>query len=95
MTPETLSAWRDFSSSLADERDRRILALIDALEDMTREARLSREATEKAVKRLEALRDRIAYLHDVYAVSPSEPRCCVDCAANDVSDELRRALADD
>lgn len=94
MKPETLAAWHDFSSSLADERDRRILTLIDALEDMTREARLSREATEKAVGRLEKLRDEIARLHDVYAVAPNEPRCCSDCAALDISDELRRVLRD-
>lgn len=62
------------------------------LELMTREARLSRESTEKAVRRLERLRDGIAYLHDVYAVAPNEPRCCSDCAANDISGELRRLL---
>jgi hypothetical protein len=64
------------------------------LADMTREARLSREATEKAVQREARLRDRIAYLHDLYAVAPNEPRCCSDCAANDISDELRAALRD-
>lgn len=64
------------------------------LEDMTREARLSRESTEKAVQRLERLRDGVAYLHDVYAAPPNEPRCCSDCAANDISAELRRLLRD-
>jgi len=44
--------------------------------------------------RLERLRDGVAYLHDVYAVAPNEPRCCSDCAANDISVELRRLLAD-
>lgn len=62
------------------------------LADMTREARLSREATEKAVRRLENLRNEIARLHDVYAVTPNEPRCCSDCAALDISDELRMVL---
>lgn len=73
-----------------------LAAKVDHLEgrlaDMTREARLSREATEKAVQRLERLRQGVAYLHDVYAVAPSEPRCCSDCAANDISGELRRLL---
>lgn len=62
------------------------------LAEMTREARLSREATERAVKRLEKVRDEIARLHDVYAVAPGEPRCCSDCAALDISDELRMVL---
>lgn len=65
-----------------------------SLADMTREARLSRESTEKAVSRLDRLRDGVAHLHDVYAVAPNEPRCCSDCAANDISAELRRLLAD-
>lgn len=64
------------------------------LELMTREALLSREATEKTVRRLERLRDGVAYLHDVYAAPPNEPKCCSDCAANDISDELRRLLRD-
>jgi hypothetical protein len=64
------------------------------LELMTREARLSRESTEKAVRRLERLRDGVAHLHDIYAVAPNEPRCCSDCAANDISPQLRRLLAD-
>ena len=97
MAPETLTEWRE-----AAKRDQSagfglgwpavVLSLADALEDMTREARLSREATEKAVQRLENLRDEIAHLHDVYAVAPNEPRCCSDCAALDISDELRRVL---
>lgn len=62
------------------------------LDLMTREARMSREATEKAVQRLESLRNEIARLHDVYAVAPNEPRCCSDCAALDISDELRMVL---
>lgn len=45
-------------------------------------------------RRLEKLRDGVAHLHDVYAVAPNEPRCCSDCAAQDISDELRRLLAD-
>lgn len=69
-----------------------LVSLETRLADMTREARLSREATEKAVRRENRLRDRIAYLHDVYAVSSNEPRCCSDCAANDISAELRLAL---
>jgi len=44
--------------------------------------------------RLERLRDGVAHLHDVYAVSLNGPRCCSDCAANDISVELRRLLAD-
>lgn len=44
--------------------------------------------------RLERLRDGVAHLHDVYAAAPNEPRCCSDCAANDISPELRRLLAD-
>lgn len=64
------------------------------LAEMTREARLSRQSTEEAVRSLERMRDGVAYLRDVYAVAPNEPRCCSDCAANDISDELRRLLAD-
>lgn len=41
---------------------------------------------------LDALRKRIAYLARVYAVAPGEPRCCSDCAANDISAELLSAL---
>ena len=68
-------------------------AMRDRLADMTREARLSREATEKAVRRLERLRDGVAHLHDVYAVAPNEPRCCPDCAAKAVSNEPGRRQA--
>lgn len=101
MTPDTLTQWRENAERMQTVNwqgepvaDRRILALIDALEDMTREARLSREATERAVRREARLRERVAYLARVYAVAPNEPRCCSDCAANDISDELREALAD-
>ena len=55
MSPEQLAEWR-----AGAERDQRsgfglgwpsvVLRLVDALEDMTREAHLSREATEKAVR---------------------------------------------
>ena len=48
----------------------------------------------ETTRRLEQLRDRVAYLHDMYAALPNEPRCCSDCAAIDISGELRRALAD-
>lgn len=48
----------------------------------------------ETTRRLEQLRDRVAYLHDVYAAPPNEPRCCSDCAVIDISGELRRALAD-
>lgn len=48
----------------------------------------------EATARLERLRDGVAHLHDVYAAAPNEPRCCSDCAANDISVELRRLLAD-
>jgi transcriptional/translational regulatory protein YebC/TACO1 len=50
-----LSEWREDAELRACRADshlvfaNRIIALIGALEDMTREARLSREATEKAV----------------------------------------------
>lgn len=43
---------------------------------------------------LERLRDGVAGLHDMYAVAPNEPKCCSDCAANDISGELRRLLRD-
>ncbi len=45
-------------------------------------------------RRLEELRTGVAYMHDVYAVGPGEPRCCSDCAANDIAGELRRVLRD-
>lgn len=80
------------------EARNKLAAKVDHLEarlaEMAREARLSREATEKAVRREMRLRERIAYLAKVYAVAPGEPRCCSDCAANDISDELREVLAD-
>lgn len=87
-TARARDAHFDARNKLAEKIDR----LESRLAEMTREARLSREATEKAVRRENRLRDRIAYLHDVYAVSPNEPRCCSDCAANDISAELRLAL---
>jgi len=40
------------------------------------------------------LRDEVLRLAEVYAVAPGEPRCCSDCAANDIGDELRRLLCD-
>lgn len=101
MTPETLAEWRENAERMQTSNwqgepvaDRRILALIDALEGMTREARLSREATERAVSRETRLRERVAALARVYAVAPGEPRCCSDCAANDISGELSEALVD-
>lgn len=48
----------------------------------------------ETARRLERLRDGVAHLHDVYAAPPNEPRCCSDCAANDISPKLRRLLAD-
>jgi hypothetical protein len=45
-------------------------------------------------RKLEKLRDDVACLHDVYTVHSNEPRCCSDCAANDISNELRRVLRD-
>lgn len=48
----------------------------------------------ETARRLERLRDAIAHLHDIYASPPGEPKCCSDCAANDISDELRRILRD-
>lgn len=100
MNPETLTEWRRDAQALIEANvdgthvwaAGRIVALSEALEDMTREARLSREATDKAVRRLENLRNEIARLHDMYAVAPNEPRCCSDCAALDISDELRMVL---
>ena len=49
MTPEVLAEWRAACDGESVFHETRIVALIDALEDMTREARLSREATEKAI----------------------------------------------
>lgn len=56
MTPEKLAEWREDAELRANRADshlvfaNRIIALIGTLEDMTREARLSREATERAVR---------------------------------------------
>jgi hypothetical protein len=45
-------------------------------------------------RRLEELKNGIANLHDRYAAPPSAPRCCPDCAANDLPNELRLLLRD-
>lgn len=57
LSPETLAEWRSNASEMRNLNwrnepvvDQRILSLIDALEAMTREARLSRESAEKAVR---------------------------------------------
>jgi hypothetical protein len=56
MKPEKLAEWLEDAELRANRADshlvfaNRIIALIGALEDMTREARLSREATERAVR---------------------------------------------
>lgn len=55
MIPEKLNEWREDAEQRACRADshlvfaNRIIALIGMLEDMTREARLSREAAERAV----------------------------------------------
>lgn len=83
------AGWASYAAE--QERHAETQALLD---EMTREARLSREATERAVRRLRKLSDGVAHLHDIYAAPRNEPRCCSDCAANDISAELRRLLAD-
>lgn len=56
MTPERLAEWREDAELRACRADshlvfaNRIIALVGALEDMTREAQLSRAATERAVR---------------------------------------------
>lgn len=79
--------WASYAAE--QERHAKTRALLG---EMTREARLSREATERAVAKFRRLQDGVARLHDTYAVAPGEPRCCSDCAALDISDELRMLL---
>jgi hypothetical protein len=57
VSPETLAEWRENAERMQTLNwqgepvaDLRIISLIDALQDMTREAQLSREATEKTVR---------------------------------------------
>jgi hypothetical protein len=59
-----------------------------------RSTRPEQERHAETGRRLEELKNGIANLHDRYAAPPSAPRCCPDCAANDLPNELRLLLRD-